>query len=142
VAGERRDAIARESLRLRGPAIAALRRLIAPREVAGHQLPAGVTVMLPTPLLHRDPGAFPDAKAFRPERWPAAPETTYLPFGGGARRCVGEALARAYLDVVVPAVLRRVRLQAVLREPERMVPRGTILVPHRGALVRARRFGS
>jgi cytochrome P450 len=142
VAGERRDAIARESLRLRGPALAALRRLTAPREVAGHALPAGVSLMLPTPLLHRDPGAFPDPETFRPERWPGAPETTYLPFGGGARRCVGEALAYAYFDTVVPAVLRRVRLQAVLPQPERMVLRGTILVPHRSAVVRARRFGS
>jgi cytochrome P450 len=142
VAGERRDAIVRESLRLRAPALAALRRLTAPRQVAGHALPAGVTVMLPTPLLHRDATAFPDPEAFRPERWQDTPETTYLPFGGGTRRCVGEALARTYFDALVPAVMRRVRLQPVLREPERMVLRGTILVPHRSAPVRARRFGT
>jgi len=139
-----RDAIARETLRVRAPAFAALRRLTAPREVGGHALPAGVSVVLPTPLLHRHPRAFPEPEAFRPERWTCEPppETTYLPFGGGARRCIGEPLAHAYLGALVPAVLRRVRLRAVLPEPERMVLRGTILVPHRSALVRARRFGA
>jgi cytochrome P450 len=132
-----RDPIVREVLRLRAPALAALRRLTAPHGA----LPAGVTVMLPTPLLHRDPAAFPDPERFDPARWRATPpETTYAPFGGGARRCVGEALAHTYFDVLIPAVLRRVRLRPVLREPERMVLRGTILVPHRSALMRAHRF--
>jgi cytochrome P450 len=138
-----RDPVVREVLRVRAPALAALRRLTTPRDVAGHALPAGVSVMLPTPLLHRDPAAFPDPECFDPARWIGAPpEATYLPFGGGARRCVGEALAHAYFDVLVPAVLRRLRLRPVLREPERMVLRGTILVPHRSALVRAQRFGA
>ena len=48
------DALSRERLRLRPSAIAALRRLTTPRTVGGHVLPAGVTVMLPIPLLHRD----------------------------------------------------------------------------------------
>jgi cytochrome P450 len=138
-----RDPIVREVLRVRAPALAALRRLTAPRTVAGHALPAGVSVMLPTPLLHRDPVAFPDPECFAPARWiDPPPETPYLPFGGGARRCVGEALAHAYFETIVPAILRRVRLLPVLGEPERMVLRGTILVPHRSALVRARPFGS
>jgi cytochrome P450 family 135 len=108
-----------ETLRLRPAAIAALRRLIAPATVAGHELPAGVTVMLPIVLLQRESGVF-------------------LPFGGGGRRCLGEPLFRTYVDAIVPVVLRALRLSPAWPAPERMVLRGTILVPHRGALMLAR----
>jgi cytochrome P450 family 135 len=112
-------AVVDETLRRRPPAIAALRRLTAPATVAGHALPPGVAVMLPIVLLQRDPGLF-------------------LPFGGGGRGCLGEALFRTYVRAVVPVVLRSLRLTPVWPVPERMVLRGTILVPHRGALAIAR----
>jgi cytochrome P450 family 135 len=134
---DEREAIVAESLRLHPAAVAGLRRLTAPRTVAGHRLPAGVVTMAPIPLLHRDPRAFPDPDAFRLDRWPpgAPPPPAYLPFGDGARRCLGEALAHAYFAAIVPAILRRVRLRALFARPERMVVRGTILVPHRSAPV-------
>jgi cytochrome P450 family 135 len=134
----RRDSIVRETLRLRPPAIAALRRLTAPRDVGHHRLPAGATVMVPIPLLHRDPRAHPRPDEFRPERWRNGPAPVpYLPFGGGARRCLGEFISHAYLATLVPEILQRVRLGPVWPQPERMVLRGTILLPHRGGLVRA-----
>jgi cytochrome P450 len=64
-----RDAVVREALRLHPPALAVLRRLTAPLEVCGHALPAATTVMLPIPLLQRDPHAFGAPDEFRPERW-------------------------------------------------------------------------
>jgi cytochrome P450 len=138
--GERdpmRDAVVRESLRLRPAAIAALRRLTEPRHVAGHRLPAGVATMMPTPLLHRDARAFPEPDAFRPERWASgeAGHAAFMPFGGGSRRCLGEVLASAYIDCLIPAILGVVRLRPLWPEPERMVLRGTILVPHRSTPV-------
>ncbi|HET6548833.1 MAG TPA: cytochrome P450 [Solirubrobacter sp.] len=130
------DAVVEETLRLRPSASAALRTPAAPLEVAGRTLPAGTPVALPSPLLHRDPAAFPEPDAFRPGR--AIPGgAPYFPFGGGARRCIGEPLARAELRIVVPAVLAHLRVRAVWPRPERMVVRGTVLVPHRGAVVRA-----
>jgi cytochrome P450 len=57
-----------------------------------------------------------------------------MPFGGGARRCVGELLAQAEIATVLPAVLNRLRLRPLARRPERMVVRGTVLVPQRGGL--------
>ena len=129
-----RDAIVAETLRLHPPAVAGLRRLAEPRTLAGHRLPAGVVTMVPIPLLHRDPRAFPAPDAFAPERWQCAPAAPYLPFGDGARRCLGEHLARTYFAAIVPAILGRVRLRALWPRPERMVLRGTILVPHRSGL--------
>ena len=134
------DAVVREELRLHPPALAVLRRLTAPLEVAGLSLAAGTTVMLPIPLLQRDPQAFDAPDEFRPERWLGAgvPEHCFLPFGGGVRRCIGEQLAQAYFAAVVPTVLRGVTLRPLRSQPERMVVRATTLVPLRGALVRAR----
>jgi cytochrome P450 len=56
-----------------------------------------------------------------------------LPFGGGGRSCLGEHFAYTYLTALAPTVLQRRRLRPLLREPETMVLRGTILVPKRSA---------
>ena len=135
------DAIVRETLRLRPPASGSLRRLLEPMRVDGHELPAGGGVLVPTSLVHRDPRGFRDPDRFEPERWLAdiTPSWPFFPFGGGARRCVGEPLARAEIETVVPAVLRTVKLSPLAAEPERMVQRATVLVPQRSLLVRASR---
>lgn len=133
------DAVVKETLRLQPPASAALRKLTAPRRVGGFDLPAGVDVMVPSTLVHRDPRGFEDPDAFRLERWSASPspEAPFFPFGGGTRRCVGEHLAHAELATVVPAFLRAARPIPLAPEPERMVQRATVLVPRRGLLARA-----
>jgi cytochrome P450 family 135 len=135
------DAVVRETLRLRPPASGSLRRLLEPLRVDGHELPADAGVLAPTSLVHRDPRGFRDPDRFDPERWLAdiTPSWPFFPFGGGARRCVGEPLARAEIETVVPAVLGTVRLNPLAAEPERMVQRATVLVPQRGLLVRASR---
>jgi cytochrome P450 len=137
--GERSDAVVRETLRLRPPASGSLRKLLAPMRVGERELPAGATVLLPTSLVHRDPRGFADPDSFEPGRWltGSPPSWPFFPFGGGARRCVGEALARAEIEIVVPAVLRSLRLAPLSPEPERMVQRATVLVPQRSLMVRA-----
>src|SRR3954447_6897239 len=137
----RSDAIVREVLRLRPPASGSLRRLLEPMLVEGRELPAGATVLVPTSLVHRDPRGFRDPERFEPERWLAdiTPSWPFFPFGGGARRCVGEPLAHAEIETVVPAVMRKVELTPLAAEPERMVQRTTVLVPQRSLLVRASR---
>jgi cytochrome P450 len=125
------EAFIDEVLRLRPSASAVLRELDRELEISGHTLPAGTTVALSSPLLHRDPVAFPQPDALRLDR----PKTgvPYFPFGGGARRCIGEPLARAQLRTVLPLVPR---LRPAWPAQERMVVRGTVLVPHRSAVVR------
>ncbi|MGD9735596.1 MAG: cytochrome P450 [Solirubrobacterales bacterium] len=128
-----REAVWREALRLRGPSLGALRRLRAPLRAGEHELPAGTNAMVALPLVHRDPRAFPDPEVFRPARWLplAEPPLLYMPFGGGGRRCLGERLAGAEAAAVIPAVLEAVRLRPLWPRSERMVQRGTVLVPHR-----------
>jgi cytochrome P450 family 135 len=137
----RSDAIVRETLRLRPPASGSLRRMLEPLQVDATEIPAGATVLAPTSLVHRDPRGYRDPDRFEPERWLAdiTPSWPFFPFGGGARRCVGEPLAHAEIETVVPAVLRALQLSALAEEPERMVQRATVLVPRRSLLVRASR---
>jgi hypothetical protein len=134
-----RRAIVAEVLRLRPSASAALRQLTQPMDIAGHVLPAGTVIACPSALLHRDPIAFPDPDAFMAERFAdGTPEgAPYFPFGGGERRCIGEALAEAQFRAVLPAVLERLRWRRIWPREERMVIRATVLVPHRGAVMRA-----
>jgi len=135
------DAAVRETLRLRPPASGALRKLLEPMRVEDRELPAGAGVLLPTSIVHRDPRGFRDPDRFAPERWLAdiTPSWPFFPFGGGARRCVGEPLAHAEIETVVPTVLRLLQLSPVSEEPEPMVQRATVLVPQRSLLVRASR---
>jgi cytochrome P450 len=141
--GAEREAFVKEALRLRPAVVAAMRRPLQPLAVGDHVLPAGVPIMLPSLLLHRHRSAFADPETFRPQRFlegdVARAEAAILPFGGGARRCLGEPLAHALIDSVLPAVLGRLQLRPLGASPERPVVRGTILVPQRSALVMATR---
>jgi len=134
-----REAVLSESLRLRPSALAVLRHLREPMQVGEYELPAGTNTMVPLPLIHRDSRFFERPEIFLPERWlgAEAPPPVYLPFGGGARRCLGEALARAEAAAIVPTVLRALRLTPLWPRRERMVLRGTVLVPHRSVPVLA-----
>jgi len=134
-----RTATVREALRLRPAVHSVARELTEARVIGGYQLPAGTVTNVPIVLVHRDDEAFPEPDAFRPERFlnRDIDELPFLPFGGGPRRCLGQWLARAEIDTVIPAVLSRLELKPVFREAERMVVRGTVLVPHRSGLARA-----
>jgi cytochrome P450 family 135 len=131
------DAVVNEVLRLRPSAQAVLRRLESPFDVGGHRLAPGTIVALPSILLQQDRSRFTHPKRFEEHRFDdGIPETApYFPFGGGARRCIAEPLARAELRLVVPLLLERFDVRPVRPRPERMVVRGTVLVPHRSGLV-------
>jgi cytochrome P450 family 135 len=139
-ADEHHAAFVNETLRVRPAVHSVVRPLVAPLAVAGHELPAGAVLTLPIPLVHRDPRVFDDPDAFRPERFVGRRHLdAFVPFGGGARRCLGQALAELQMATLVPAILQRLRLRPVSREPERQIVRATVLAPHRSALVIAQR---
>ncbi|WP_320670690.1 cytochrome P450 [Patulibacter defluvii] len=135
------DAVLDECLRLHPPALGALRRLREPFDAAGHLLPAGTDVLVPISLLHRDPRAFPDPDAFRPDRFAGSDErpASFLPFGGGTRRCPGAPLTAVERAAIVPTVLAALRLRPLSPRPERAVQRATVVVPLHGGLVTATR---
>src|SRR5205823_6392563 len=108
-----------------------------------YRIPAGVTVMSAMALIQRAAEHWPDPLAFRPERFldgQPAPYT-WIPFGGGVRRCLGASFALVEMRAVLRAVLRRVELAALRAEPERARLHHVTLVPSRGAeaVVTARR---
>src|SRR5215213_6054972 len=105
-------AFVNETLRVRPAVHSLVRPLKAPLTVAGHELPPGVVLTLPIPLVHRDRRVFDEPDAFRPERFLDAPHPeAFVPFGGGARRCLGQALAQLQAETLVPAILAHVRLR-------------------------------
>lgn len=135
--GDRRylEAVIEETLRLHAPVVDAVRLLAEPVELSGCTLPAGTIVLAALPLVHRRPELYADPESFRPERFlEGRPDPySFVPFGGGVRRCLGAALALHELRIVLPLILQRFRLRPVRREPERARLVGTMLVPERGA---------
>ena len=131
------DAVVKEVLRVRPVLSIAARRVAAPFEVGGHVLPPGVHVAPCIYLAHRRPEAWPEPTAFRPERFlDGAPAPgTYLPFGGGVRRCAGAAFAALELREVLRAVLARFALAPAGQTTERMIRGSVTLRPSRGGMV-------
>jgi cytochrome P450 len=130
------DAVIKETLRLRPVLPIVARKLKGPFEVGGYQLDRGTVLMPSIWLVHRNRGLYPDAEAFRPERFVGAQPDTYgwIPFGGGVRRCLGASFAQFEMRVVLKAVLARAVL-AVAPASERVVRRSFTFAPGRGAEV-------
>jgi cytochrome P450 len=131
------DAVVKETLRLRPVIALVLRKLVEPMEIGGRLLPAGVSVAPSIHLVHRRPQIYPEPERFRPERFLERPAGTYtwIPFGGGVRRCLGGAFAEFEMAVVLRELVSRRRLQPAAREPEHPVRRTITNVPSRGAEV-------
>jgi cytochrome P450 family 135 len=131
------DAVVKESLRRRPVIDAAERTLTAPRTVAGWDLPTGVKVYPGIALVHMREDLYPRAHEFRPERFvdEGAESYTWLPFGGGIRRCIGAALAQAEMAEVLRVAVPAVDLRPVRDRPDPVVLRGITLAPKHGVEV-------
>jgi cytochrome P450 len=131
------DAVIQETLRLRPVIVMVVRRLTEPMELGEWRIPAGVTVAPCAYLIHRDPAIYPEPEAFRPERFLDSPPGTYtwIPFGGGVRRCLGASFAQLEMRTVLATILRNARLRPSAEPPERYVRRAITFVPERGGRV-------
>jgi cytochrome P450 family 135 len=131
------DAIVKETLRLRPVIPIVARRLVEPMEIGGHELPAGATVAPCIHLIHRREDVYPEPRAFRPERFLEQPAGTYtwIPFGGGVRRCLGGAFAMQEMKIVLETIVSRASLRPVRPDGERVTRRSIALVPEHGAEV-------
>jgi cytochrome P450 len=131
------DAVVKEVLRVRPALTIAPRRLLEPVTVAGHRLPAGVHVAACLWLALRREDLWPQASAFRPERWlegPAPNPMSWIPFGGGVRRCAGAPFAEMEMREVLRAAAE-LEIRPVRPEPERARRSALVVTPHRGGEV-------
>jgi cytochrome P450 len=131
------DAVVKETLRVRPVLPLVVRRLTEPVEIGGHLLPAGARVAPCIYLVHRDPEVYPDPHAFRPERFLEQPAGTYtwIPFGGGVRRCLGASFAQFEMKQVLSALVTTLELRAPQPDAERVRRRQITLAPSRGGEV-------
>jgi cytochrome P450 len=136
-------AVIAEALRLRPVVPLAGRRLHTELRVDGHVLPAGTDVTPAIWLTHTRPDLYPQPLEFRPERFLSeAPETySWIPFGGGVRRCLGAAFAEFEMRVVLREVLSSCELRGARKAPERIARRNITFSPRGGTpvVVTARR---
>lgn len=106
----------REAMRLYPPSYALGRRATADTELGGHRVPAGALVLVVPWATHRDPRFWPDPERFDPYRFVGEhdrPPFAYMPFGGGARACIGRHVATLESTTMIRAVLRRYRIESV-----------------------------
>jgi cytochrome P450 family 110 len=127
-------AVCDEALRLHPSVSGVPRKLKQPFTLLGHNLPPGAAVFPSIVTTHLDPRLYPEALAFRPERFLERTYTPfeYLPFGGGARRCVGAAFALYEMKIVLGSILARYRLALAEDEPITAVTRTFTNAPRGG----------
>lgn len=135
------DAVVKETLRL-CPTVPVVMRLLAePMQLGGYTIPAGTIVAPCVYLMHRRPDIYPQPRAFRPERFleGSAGTYTWIPFGGGARRCVAASFAPLEMKRVMKVVLSEVELRPAVTRSEGPTRSSVSFAPDGGALVVAAR---
>lgn len=138
-------ATAKEVLRIRTVApIAAQRRVLEPFEIDGRAIGPETVIAVDADGLHHDPELYPEPDRFTPSRFIDSPPDgySYLPFGGGAHRCLGAALAMLELEIAIDSIVGRCAL-APAGPPARPVRRGPTWAPSTHGRVRiSRRFAT
>jgi cytochrome P450 len=116
------------------------RLLMQPTRIGNFDYPAGVALLACAYLVHHDPEVYPEPYAFRPERFLGVSPGTYtwLPFGGGRRRCIGASFAVQEMKIVLRAVIGRYELSAPSAKSERTGRRSITFSPAGGATVTLR----
>ncbi len=126
-----------ETLRLRPVISIVLRRLTEPVEIGGFELPAGVSVAPCVYLVHRNPEIYPEPERFLPERFLETPPGTYtwIPFGGGVRRCLGASFAQFEMAVVLKELVKRHQIRPAKPKSEQVFRRAITETPRHDAEV-------
>jgi len=131
------DAVIQESLRLTPVTMAVLRRVNEPVRIGGYEIPPGVNIAAPIYAVHHHPDLWPDPERFDPERFAGNQGVphTFLPFGGGARRCLGAAFSTFEMKLVLAEVLSRVTMHVAPGYKARPSSRGVAIAPSSGVPV-------
>lgn len=135
-----------EAMRLYPPAWLLGRRAARDCSIGGYGIPRGAVVLVSQWVVHHDPRWYPDPFRFDPDRWaadvPARPKYAYFPFGGGPRRCVGEAFAWAEGLLVLATLAQGWRMRLVPGHPVVPDPLITLRPRHGIRVVLERRAGT
>jgi cytochrome P450 family 135 len=140
--GEYLDAVVKETLRLCPAVPLVMRRLIEPMELGGYTLPVGTIVAPCIYLMHRRADIYPEPLEFQPERFLGDADAgayTWIPFGGGVRRCVAANFAQLEIKRVIEVVLRELELRPAVSESEGAARSSVSFAPGGGARVIASR---
>jgi cytochrome P450 len=135
------DQVVKETLRLYPPIHLGSRQAAHDIQFSGYTIPAGTRVMYSIYLSHRDKKYWTNPHEFNPDRFapeaPRPPAYVYLPFGGGARNCIGTAFAQVEAKIVLARILQQVDLAS---GGGAVRPRmGATLEPQPGVNVKLRR---
>jgi cytochrome P450 len=134
------DAVIKETLRLRPPVSVVVRRLLSPATLGGYELPAGTLVAPCVYLIHHREDVYEDPGSFVPERFleQRAAVPTWIPFGGGSRRCLAASYAEQEMKRVLRTVLEEVELKPVEARSERVARAAIAFSPAEHGLVVAK----
>lgn len=138
------DQVIREAMRLYPSAWSMSRRAIGEDVIDGYFIPAGAIMAISPYVMHRHPDYWEDPVCFKPERFDAGrvdelPQFAYFPFGGGARKCIGQHFAMMESMTIVPAIAQRFRLHLLPEHP--VEPHALVtLRPRYGILVNLERL--
>ncbi|MBB5953583.1 pentalenene oxygenase [Saccharothrix tamanrassetensis] len=125
-----------ETLRLYAPAWLLTRKVTADTELGDHVLPAGTVVVYSPYLIHHRADLYENPERFDPDRWdaarrPAPPRIAFLPFAGGARKCIGDRFSLVEATLALASIAARWRLAHVPREPAPRPAASAVIRPHR-----------
>ncbi len=106
-------------------------------ELGQWSIPRGHNIIVSISQLHGDPGLFPEPERFDPQRFVGTkpPSFAWIPFGGGARRCVGAVFANMEMDVVLRTVLRHFTIEPTSAPAEKLHARGVAFTPKDGGKI-------
>ena len=128
-------AVCNETLRIRPVTMLTFPRVVQEStQLLGHSLEPGAVLVGCMFLTHQREDLYPEPKQFKPERFLERQFSPYefMPFGGGVRRCLGEALAMFEMKLVLATILSRYQLALAEDKPETLRRRGVTLAPARG----------
>lgn len=129
------NAVCNETLRIYPVGISFFPREVRePVELLGYELPAGSVLTASIYLLHQREDIYPEPKKFKPERFLERSFSPYefMPFGGGARSCIGSALAQYEMKLVLATILSNYQLELVEKRPVKPQRRNLTLAPAGG----------
>jgi cytochrome P450 len=121
-----------ESLRLYPPVWALGRKCVADTELGGHMIPADTEVLYSIYAVHHDPKVYDNPEAFDPDRWlperaKGIPRSAFMPFGAGARNCIGESFSWSEIAAVLGTMLQQWTVQPADGEPVRPIAMGALV---------------